>query len=38
MQGLMQDWPLTLDRIIQHAANGMGIVRSSADGRMDCEI
>ena len=35
MHGLMQDWPLTLNRIIEHAAKWHGDMRSSADGRMD---
>ena len=38
MQGLMQDWPLTLDRIIQHAAKWHGdreVVSRRPDGSRD---
>ena len=38
MQGLMQDWPLTLDRIIQHAAKWHGdrqVVSRRWDGSLD---
>ena len=38
MQGLMQDWPLTLDRIIQHAAKWHGdreVVSRRPDGSLD---
>ena len=38
MQGLMQDWPLTLDRIIQHAAKWHGdrqVVSRRSDGSLD---
>lgn len=38
MRGLMQDWPLTLDRIIEHAAKWHGdreIVSRRADGSLD---
>ena len=35
MQGLMQDWPLTLDKILDHAANWAGgreVVSRSVEG------
>ncbi|MGH6958331.1 MAG: AMP-binding protein, partial [Caulobacteraceae bacterium] len=35
MQGLMQDWPLTLDKLLDHAANwhgGREIVSRSVEG------
>ena len=35
MQGLMQDWPLTVDRILEHAANWHGrreVVTRSLEG------
>jgi fatty-acyl-CoA synthase len=38
MQGLMQDWPLTLNRIIQHTAKWHGdceVVRRRPDGSLD---
>ena len=38
MQGLMQDWPLTLDRIIEHAAKWHGdreVVSRRPDGSRD---
>ena len=35
VQGLMQDWPLTLDKILDHAANWAGgreVVSRSVEG------